>query len=641
MTPEQYIAHGFRVVPVGSNKRPKLSGFGADNPTFCAQPSDFGPDDSVGVLCGPCPAAPPGKWLVCLDFDGDVPDHELPCGTLVTHEGRHAWHWVRSDCGLKQWGDALRTKDTEGWAVDVRWAGGYAREVGDFDPSRITSIEPHHHPLKGIFAARKKPADEVTAGARASDCIEVSDAMLNALAESLAEAHAWGDDDSGRYELAWAVGRALRFTAVPRPQVEAIATAAGMGAKHVERVINGWCEAEADGLGALAAAWGEKAGGFVVMVQQCRDSDLARAPKPAEKSNDVNREVKAPGETNPWVAAVRPPDWVKERAEVVWVIDRLVAQGEPTLIVAGPGVGKSTAAISMALHVAAGRTLWGSFGVDAGPVVHIDYEQQGSLRRSYQELARGAGIDLDATCYDLRIVAPPPDGLLTTRQGAVDREAQRKLETNLAGLCRGAKLCVVNSLAAATPGIDENSKDVGEALTTLGRVAEATGCAMVVLHHTGRAASDRARGSTGIDAQAQAILVLEGVEDCASADWMQTKDRLGVGKIEPFRLAWARDGGAQTLKLAERPKPLKRGEKTTTLTDQAIDDAILSRVERAGDTLIQVCDFRTDASNPEHIPCGHVRKYERIAALVSSGKLHRSHHPGPQAYLTIPFCVPG
>lgn len=136
------IAQGFRVLPVGPDKVPLVEGFGADNPDFCCGPEWFGePGTAVGVLCGPCPGAPPGYWLVCVDVDGDpttCPElaewlANLP-PTLSSHGGRHLWFWAPPGTAG---GPAFKRAGVAHDGLDLKSAGGYARELWTWTDSPI------------------------------------------------------------------------------------------------------------------------------------------------------------------------------------------------------------------------------------------------------------------------------------------------------------------------------------------------------------------------------------------------------------------------------------------------------------------------------------------------------------------------
>jgi hypothetical protein len=137
---------GFRIMPMKGKAQPLVDGFGADDPTFTCDPSEFAPPAThIGLLCGPCPAL--GEdWLLCVDFDGEfgeVPELMAfwnalgtPEPTMASHDGAHLFYRVppSADRGrLKQWTDVFATKAATGCAVDLKWAGGYAAESWDWD----------------------------------------------------------------------------------------------------------------------------------------------------------------------------------------------------------------------------------------------------------------------------------------------------------------------------------------------------------------------------------------------------------------------------------------------------------------------------------------------------------------------------
>jgi hypothetical protein len=82
--------------------------------------------------------------------------------------------------------------------------------------------------------------------------------------------------------------------------------------------------------------------------------------------------------------------------------------------------------------------------------------------------------------------------------------------------------CIIDSLRASTPGIDENDSQIRECLDVLLRVSERTGCAFIVIHHAGKGGKDkdareRNRGSSAIFDACGLVLQLSGaVQDDGS-----------------------------------------------------------------------------------------------------------------------------
>lgn len=162
-----------------------------------------------------------------------------------------------------------------------------------------------------------------------------------------------------------------------------------------------------------------------------------------------------------------------------------IGSGAPALIAGYGFAGKTMAAQSAGLSVAAGRALWGTRSIARrGPFVHLDYEQGERLTRErYQRLARGMGVDLAGLGADLRLVSLP-------RMRLTDPHA----EDALVRLLDGVALCLVDSLRAAAPDLDENSSEVRRVLDSLGAVSDRTKCAFIVIHHARKPSVDGHHG---------------------------------------------------------------------------------------------------------------------------------------------------
>lgn len=259
-----------------------------------------------------------------------------------------------------------------------------------------------------------------------------------------------------------------------------------------------------------------------------------------------------------------------------WVVRDLISVGEPTLFVGGAGAGKTSAIVSMALSVATGRPVWGLYQVERpGPVVHIDYEQGKTLRRTYRAFARG--LDTDAAALvraGLLRVAPLP------REQLLDLNVTDKhlslVGSDLVKLCTGASLCVVNSLTAGTNKVSENDAKIAAVFNLLARVTEITGCAMVVLHHSGRGEGVRARGSSAIDGAVQTTFQIDSrhAKTQNYTSWEHVKDRPAGGFASPFELHWTNVEGVQRL-AAKLPEPEPEEMPGAERPEDRIEKAIL------------------------------------------------------------------
>ncbi len=318
--------------------------------------------------------------------------------------------------------------------------------------------------------------------------------------------------------------------------------------------------------------------------------ELSRWPEPSNILEPYAR-VDAPVQAKPEVAKapagnfalMTVEDMMAAEEALPWVVQDLISVGEPTLFVGGAASGKTSAVVEMALAVATGKPVWGMYPVaKPGPVVHIDYEQGKTLRRTYHGFAKGLGLDAVQLVRDglLRIAPLPREQLLDmnvsdTHLGMIGKD--------LVKLCTGASLCVLNSLTAGTNKVNENDAKIAAVFNLLARVTEITGCAMVVLHHSGRGEQRRARGSSAIDGAVQTIFEIDArhARSKGYTTWEHVKDRPAGGLVAPFELHWTNVEGVQKLaaKQPEQPPAVLDGSERP---EDRIEKAILWVMEHAG-----------------------------------------------------------
>jgi hypothetical protein len=170
-----------------------------------------------------------------------------------------------------------------------------------------------------------------------------------------------------------------------------------------------------------------------------------------------------------------------------------------------PGVGKTFAAIEMALSVVSGLPCFGR-AVRRGPVVYIAAEgSPGALGlrvRAWKKARQMPGSGPD----DLLFIPEPIDLL--------DAGAVRGFIDYLTTLPALPVLLVVDTLAECMVGGDENSaKDMGTAVAALKLVKRRLGCAVLANHHPTKKAPTRGatmneRGSSALRGAADTMLML-------------------------------------------------------------------------------------------------------------------------------------
>jgi hypothetical protein len=190
----------------------------------------------------------------------------------------------------------------------------------------------------------------------------------------------------------------------------------------------------------------------------------------------------------------------------------LVAGGGAPHLFAGYGfTGKTLAAQSKALSLAAGRPVWGAYHGKRSRVVHVDFEQGERLTvRRYQRLAAAMGVDLAELGDALALVVMPSVTLSPAHSDAWKR------------LMSGRDLVIIDSLRAATGGQDENSSDIRSGLDLLGHLSEQTGCRAAVILHARKPSEDAPAGR-------YAIRGSSAIYDAADSAYV-----FGAGKGEPI-----------------------------------------------------------------------------------------------------------
>lgn len=97
-------------------------------------------------------------------------------------------------------------------------------------------------------------------------------------------------------------------------------------------------------------------------------------------------------------------------------------------------------------------------------------------------------------------------------------------------------LIIVDTLNAAMVGLDENSSaDMGRAVSALKHLRDKTGCAVLVVHHSGKDASKGLRGHSLLHAALDSVI--EVIRDGDRRSWKLAKSKDGAdGEEHPFRL---------------------------------------------------------------------------------------------------------
>jgi len=224
------------------------------------------------------------------------------------------------------------------------------------------------------------------------------------------------------------------------------------------------------------------------------------------------RDVRAGGSLPPPL----PGLWLTDAATYVPVpqlVHGVLPAGGLAAIAGPPGSGKSTFTIDLALHVAAGKA-WRGRRVTGGTVVYCGLEGSAGLQC---RLAAAIRRDPDLELGKLRLV--------TGTVHLLD-DLERLLATAAEVAEVGAvALIVIDTLARAIPGLDENSfRDISQALQALDRLRIETGATVLVVHHTGKDGTKGMRGHSAILGAVDAELIVTGTSGVRTAELTKSRD---------------------------------------------------------------------------------------------------------------------
>lgn len=154
----------------------------------------------------------------------------------------------------------------------------------------------------------------------------------------------------------------------------------------------------------------------------------------------------------------------------------------------GPaGMGKTFIALSIALAVAAGKP-WAGRAVSQAPVVYVNGEGR-----------QGLGRRVKAWLISNRLEPASVPFFITQRSLALTLEEQTEALI-AAVLSVNAKLVVVDTLARNFAGDENSTADMSVFVSQMERLQRETGATAIVVHHTGHATTERARGSIALHA---------------------------------------------------------------------------------------------------------------------------------------------
>ena len=178
---------------------------------------------------------------------------------------------------------------------------------------------------------------------------------------------------------------------------------------------------------------------------------------------------------------------------VVYLIDEMIETDCMAMLFGASGSGKSFLAIDWSCSVATG-TPWFDHDVKQGSVFYLAGEGHAGLSRRLAAWQSHSGINLEPAPL---FVSKVPAQLKEWRSASAVIAAIERLSTD-----HGTPaLIVVDTFARNMGSGDENSNsDVSQFVNNIDQMRARLGCVVLLVHHTGHAESERARGASALPA---------------------------------------------------------------------------------------------------------------------------------------------
>ena len=201
-----------------------------------------------------------------------------------------------------------------------------------------------------------------------------------------------------------------------------------------------------------------------------------------------------------------------------YLIADMIESSAQIMVIGASGAGKSFVALDIALCIASGAP-YNDRTVKKGLVISINGEGH-----------RGIPSRVNAWCVKNGIKKTDLDFYISDRAvNMTNAETYMELKSEIDEIVRlreTPKMIVVDTLARATGGADENSsKDMGLFIEGCGELIAKYKCTILLIHHTGHNNTTRARGSSALFAAADAELIVEAIgKDDITVKFQKMKD---------------------------------------------------------------------------------------------------------------------
>ena len=240
---------------------------------------------------------------------------------------------------------------------------------------------------------------------------------------------------------------------------------------------------------------------------------------------------------------------LQPRPPIEWVVEPVISRGSLNIFYGEPGAKKTYSLLSMGVCVASGRP-WLDMPTRATKVLFID-EESGESRFSMRLAAALRG--------ELAWEETPFEFICLAGFHLDDPADVRLLENEI--LESGAGLVIFDALADLLEG-DENSKqDTQPVLNALRRLAENTGAALCIIHHSNKMGGYR--GSSAIKGAVDLMVQVTSEDGSEFVNFKSEKNRDGAALNWAAKATWIKEPESFTMIAAathEKGKTLSKSQ---------------------------------------------------------------------------------
>lgn len=229
-----------------------------------------------------------------------------------------------------------------------------------------------------------------------------------------------------------------------------------------------------------------------------------------------------------------------------WLIKHVIPSRGLVVVYGDPGSGKSFYVLDMVCHVARG-VAWNGKKTKQRTIAYIAAEGVQGFSNRLAAYAKGHSVDLSAIP-------------LYVHGGSFILKQQMLEASDLVNKLEDVGIVVIDTLAAVTPGSNENtSEEMGAAIDAAQRIIENTGATVILIHHSNKGGD--IRGWSGLKGAVDNQLRIERKDDSRTAHIEKMKDE--------------KDGGAYgfRLRVVELGED-EDGDPVTSCVIEAVDETV-------------------------------------------------------------------